>query len=232
MQRYVNFEWLATILIITALLTSVATTEITITTTDPNGKTITIPYRDPPDEADAAIKTVLSEYRRSTSDLIRKVKNPKTPNMQKVKYIYALGELRALRATSGLIENINFVATRPDPVLHLPRWRKYPAREALVKIGRYASTMIMDIIGGHKFDEEKVDGYAAVLAEIERPRYALMKLKERAGQAKDDKSRKQYETVIARLKSLADATDRPQKILVEEKGFLISNAVKIKITKD
>ena len=73
-----------------------------------------------------------------------------------------------------------------DPATRIARWGRYPARKALVKIGPYASRMIMSIIGSPKYDEAKLDGYAAVLAEIELPRYALMKLQDRLNEASID----------------------------------------------
>jgi hypothetical protein len=63
--------------------------------------------------------------------------------------------------------------------------------------------MIMEIIGSRKFNHAKADGYAAVIAGIESPRYALMKLDDRIAGAEDETVRVQYEAVKARIKRLA-----------------------------
>ena len=156
----------------------------------------------PEDEADQMTMAMLQTYSAATSHLIRQLHDRNMPNMAKVKIIYLLGELRVLGATGVLIENIDLVAEQMDPKTRIPRWGPYPAREALVKIGPYASRMIMNIIGSPKFDEAKLDGYAAVLREIESPRYALMKLQDRLSEAKGETLRGQYEAVVARIKTL------------------------------
>ena len=156
----------------------------------------------PEDKADEMTMAMLKTYSAATSELIRQLHVRNMPNMAKVKIIYLLGELRVLVATGVLIKNIDLVAEQMDPKTRIARWGPYPAREALVKIGPYASRMIMNIIGSPKFDEAKLDGYAAVLREIESPRYALMKLQDRLSEAKGETLRGQYEAVVARIKTL------------------------------
>jgi len=156
----------------------------------------------PEDEADQMTMAMLKTYSAATSELIRQLHVRNMPNMAKVKIIYLLGELRVLVATGVLIENINLTAERMDPKTRIARWGRHPAQEALVKIGPYASRMIMNIIGSPKFDEAKLDGYAAVLVVIESPRYALMKLQDRGAEAKDETLRGQCEAVVARIKTL------------------------------
>lgn len=157
----------------------------------------------PEDKADEMTMAILKTYYASTSELIRQLHGRNMPNMAKVKIIYLLGELRVLVATGVLIENINLTAERMDPKTRFPRWGRHPAQEALVKIGPYASQMIMNIIASPKFDEAKVDGYAAVLVGIESPRYALMKLQDWGAEAKDETLRGQCEAVAARVKTLS-----------------------------
>jgi len=169
--------------------------------------TFSIPdYRaTPEEEIDAITMEALETYDDAVGDLIGQLQHPpELSNKAKVLIIYALGELRAYRATDVLIENINLVAETTAPKLALPRWSRYPAREALVKIGRYASGRIIDIVGSHKFEKEKVDGYAGVLLEIEKAEYALMKLRDRLERSEDDTARKQYERVIERVRELAE----------------------------
>ena len=157
----------------------------------------------PEDKADEMTMAILKTYSAATSELIRQLHERNMPNMAKVKIIYLLGELRVLAATDVLIENINLTAERMDPKTRIAKWGRHPAQEALIKIGPYASRMIMNIIASPKFDEAKVDGYAAVLVEIESPRYALMKFQDRCVGAKDETLRGQCEAVAARVKTLS-----------------------------
>lgn len=162
----------------------------------------------PEDQADKMTNELLVAFNGAAGDLIAQLDGrPGLSNRAKVLIIYSLGGLRALRATWVLIENMNLVAERMDIKGGIARWGRYPAREALVKIGRYASRGIISIVGSHKFDKTKVDGYAAVLSEIDTPKYALMKLKDRLEKAEDEAARKQYEMVIARVEWIIASRD-------------------------
>lgn len=147
---------------------------------------------------------LLAAYNRTVHELVRQLEEDKNlSNYAKCQICYVLGTMRAQRAVSVLVENIDLKAEKVAPKDQLPRWFSHPAREALVQIGQAASCAIMDIIGSDKFDPTKVHAYAEVVAEIERPEYALMKLKERHTKTKEDKMRKQYEMVIARVQEIA-----------------------------
>jgi len=160
-------------------------------------------YRDATDEeADEMTNAIVETYSKTKLELIDQLRDRSMPNMGKVRIIYLLGELRALRASTILIKNINLVADRVDPRVKIARWWPYPARQALVKIGPYASGMILSIIGSGKFDQSKIDGYAVVLADIETPRYALMKLQDRLSKSEDEAVQKQYEAVIERVRKI------------------------------
>jgi len=189
------------IVLMVLVLTNVSTAAVTIRAGEgPNAVVI-----DLKDEWDGKVGKVLEEYHVTTSELISSLGEPNLPDKAKVKIVYALGKLRALRATPVLIENINLggVSTHLSMDIRIPPWGQYPAREALVRIGSYASTMIMKIIGSPKFDRAKVDGYATVIAKIETPRYALMKLDDRIAMAEDESVRQQYKAVKARIKEIA-----------------------------
>ncbi|MHC4260118.1 MAG: HEAT repeat domain-containing protein [Planctomycetota bacterium] len=190
------------VLLVMVILAGVVTAKVRITAVDPNGKEHEIEWA-LRDETDEMVDKIVRTQYETVSELIMAIAEPNVANMRKVKIIYALGELRAYHATSILIKNINLVAERPDIRVGIGRWGQYPAREALVKIGPYASRMIMEIIGSRKFDRAKVDGYAAVIAEIERPRYALMKLDDWIARAEDETVRGRYEVVKARIKQPA-----------------------------
>jgi len=182
----------------------------------------------PEDEADKMTMAMLQTYSAATSNLIRQLHDRNMPNMAKVKIIYLLGELRVLAATGVLIENINLTAERMDPKDRIARWGPYPAREALVKIGPYASRIIMQIIGSPKFDEAKLDGYVAVLAEIELPRYALMKLQDRLCETTDETIRGQYEAVVARLTAVEGKVPPPESKRLDPAKSLLSQDARIR----
>jgi len=182
----------------------------------------------PEAKADEMTLAMLKTYGAATSELIRQLHKPNMPNMAKVKIIYLLGELRVLAATGVLIKNINLAAERMDPKDRIARWGPYPAREALVKIGPYASRMIMQIIGSPKFDEAKLDGYAAVLAEIELPRYALMKLQDRLCETTDETIRGQYEAVVARLAAVKGKVPPPESKRLDPAKSLLSQDARIR----
>jgi hypothetical protein len=173
--------------------------KVTITTED--GRVIEFPMRD---EMDEVVEQGLKTYSKTVSDLVRRLKEPDTPNMAKVKVIYALGELRALGGRMVLIDNINLVAEHVDPALAIARWGRYPGREALVKIGRPRSSMLLEVIGSQKFREARVDGYAKVLVGIEGTRGAVMKLKDRMRQAEDAAAKQQYQMVIDRVEAIRE----------------------------
>ncbi|MHC4529921.1 MAG: hypothetical protein ACYS29_18790 [Planctomycetota bacterium] len=156
------------------------------------------------DAVDQMVDGVVKGYNETVGSLRRQLKQPNLPNMTKVKVAYALGELRAREGTWVLMENINLVAERGDLAIDIARWGQYPAREALVKIGRYASRTIMDIIGSQKFAQPSVDGYAAVLAEIEGASYAVMKLKDRMRKAKDATVKQRYQMVIDGVEAIRE----------------------------
>ena len=162
----------------------------------------------PEDQADEMTSKLLAAFNGAAGDLIGQLEGqPGLSNRAKVLIIYSLGELRALRATWVLVRNINLRAEGAQAALKRSRWGAYPAREALVKIGPYASRTIITVVGARKFDKAKVDGYAAVLSEIETPKCALMRLKDRIEETKEDEARKQYEIVMARVEQMIASMD-------------------------
>jgi len=136
------------------------------------------------------------------NQLMGNLRRPGLTNAAKVRIVYLLGKLRAIRATGILIRNINLRDENPPPSLRLPRWFQYPARGALVKVGHYALRVMIRDIGSEQFRQEDVEGYAHVFMAIEGPRYAVMKLQDHLAKAEDDKSRKHYEMVIERVKEM------------------------------
>lgn len=158
----------------------------------------------PTAQADEMTDQLLAAYNRTVDELLRQLKQEKNlSNYAKCQICYVLGKMRAQRAVTVLVENIDLKAEEVAPKGRLPRWFSYPAREALVQIGQPASYAIMDIIGSNKLEPTKVHAYAEVVAEIEGSEYALMKLRERHTKTKEDKIQKQYEMVIARVQEIA-----------------------------
>ncbi|MHC4867717.1 MAG: hypothetical protein ACYTEX_26905, partial [Planctomycetota bacterium] len=188
-----------TVLLLALIWPCLSMGKVTITTED--GQVIELNKKD---ETDEVIEQAMKTYSRTVSDLARRLKEPDASNMTKVKMIYALGQLRALAARMILIENINLLAEQMDPTVRIARWGPYPAREALVNIGRPRSWMLLGVIGSQKFREARVDGYAEVLAGIEGPEGAVMKLKDRMRQAKDSAAKRQYQMVIDGVEAIRE----------------------------
>lgn len=155
-------------------------------------------------ELDRQTEGVVTTHRALVAELTRQLRSRTLSNASRVYIVYLLGQLRPADpgAITALIENINLVAERVVKVRHIARWGGHPAQEALVRIGRRASGMILNIIGSAKFDAAKVNGYAYVLVDVEQPKYAHMKLCDRLAEAKDAEVRKQYQMVMARVQEV------------------------------
>jgi hypothetical protein len=167
-------------------------------TVDGNSVEVEYPYKK--DSVDEMVECEVKHYNESVERLIGKMKEPNAPFMSSEKIMCALGKLRAVEAVDVLIENINLESHVRHLATDVRVGKDYPARTALVQIGRPASLRIMDIVGNDdKFDEARLDGYANVLAEIEGPGYALMKLEERLKKVKNPEVRKQYSKVMDRI---------------------------------
>lgn len=188
-----------TVLLITLILVPIAAADVTVTV---GGKTVD-PFKK--DAVDQMVDGVVRQYNEMVGNLRRELKQPNLPNMTKVKVAYALGELRAREGISVLIDNINLIAERGDRTVGIGRWlSEYPAREALVKIGRPRSWTLLGVIGSQKFREARVDGYAGVLVGIEGAQGAAMKLKDRMRQAKETAVKQQYQMVIDRVEAIRE----------------------------
>jgi len=174
-----------------------------------DGNVVEVDYPYKRDAVDEMVDGVVRHYNETVGRLISELKDPNAPFMSHEKIIGALGTLRAVEAVDVLIENINLVSQIRWLALDVRLGPDYPARKALIKIGRPASLMIMDIVANcNKYDEAKVNGYAQVLAEIEGSRYALMKLEERLGKVENPKVWKQHEKVMDRVRKIQARHDR------------------------
>jgi hypothetical protein len=89
-------------------------------------------------EADEATTQVVKSYDQIVVELMSQIQKEKATREGLVYCVYLLGEFRALRAVSLLVDHIDLEATRIDPKLRKGRWGVYPAEEALVKIGDHS----------------------------------------------------------------------------------------------
>jgi len=198
MKRLVVFG----VLVFVAVGVGICVAGITIrASADGNAVEVDYPYKK--DAVDEMVDGVVRHYNETVGKLISELKDPNAPFMSDEKIIGALCRLRAVKAVGVLIENINLVSQQI--ALDVSLGADYPARTALIRIGRPASRRITEIVGsGNKYDEAKVDGYAQVLAEIEGARYALMKLKERLSKVENSDIRKQYEKVMEQVAKIQE----------------------------
>ncbi len=150
---------------------------------------------------DKQTEAILETHRDLVAELTGQLRSKTLSNASRVYIVYLLGELRPAdpSAITLLIENVDLVAEKTDLRIRPPRWSSHPAEEALAKIGRRASDMILHIIGSSKFDPGKASSYARVLVDVEESKYALMRLTDRLAETKDEEVRKQYEMVMARV---------------------------------
>ena len=164
--------------------------------------------RIPVDEAEQHTQQVLELRTVAISKLIAQVEAPRTPMAAKAETIYLLGALRAPEAVTALIENINFVDSRVFAATRDTDRGGYIARRALVEIGEPSARWIYLIIAdAHnldtvRFDKSQVEGFVEVLAGIETPKVALMKLKEGREKARDAKIKGNFDLVIEGLKKM------------------------------
>jgi hypothetical protein len=95
-------------------------------------------------ECDEAVNRVVDAYYAACGSALEQLRRQDVPVEGKVYAIYMLGELRSFHAVTELIANIDLKASKVDPRLRDARWGLYPAQEALVKIGRPATSTILD----------------------------------------------------------------------------------------
>jgi hypothetical protein len=93
-------------------------------------------------EGDAAANRIVSDYETTCSNLITQLRLAKSDEARTL-LIYALGELRAVRAAEVIVEHIDLKPPRRDLALKIARWGPFPAVEALTKIGRPAVNEIL-----------------------------------------------------------------------------------------
>jgi hypothetical protein len=88
-------------------------------------------------EASDSVNNIIDQNRKLVATLVGEIRQNDFPADSKLCAIYLLGELRPndINAVDALMENIDYVATRGDIRISIARWGKYPAEEALEKIG-------------------------------------------------------------------------------------------------
>jgi hypothetical protein len=88
-------------------------------------------------------KTICSEY---ITNLLVQLQDAGLSNDKKVLIIYLLGELRPRDTNSieVLIRYIDLKAPKIELKTRPPRWGRYPARDALVKIGKPAVNIVLE----------------------------------------------------------------------------------------
>ena len=107
------------------------------------------------EEADKYSADILVAQSKSINELVNQLSVAKSVDA-KVQLIYVLGELRATLAISKLVEFIDFEMQIPIFQPQMRRWGKYPAQEALVKIGLDSVKYIVPRLGKEKADDRRV----------------------------------------------------------------------------
>jgi hypothetical protein len=125
----------------------------------PDFKEITYPA------GDEHVNRIVGSYESTIINLINQLQADLSAEQQTY-VIYILGELRAIQARTILVERIDFEATKMDPRFKIGRWGRYPAAEALVKIGRPAINEIL-AKASRRQNESRLKQMAAVIHDVE-----------------------------------------------------------------
>ena len=89
----------------------------------------------------------ITAYNDAIRDIVNQLNQNGLSNEAKVYCIYLLGQLHAAEGVSVLIDKIETEANKVDPKDRIGRWGKYPAQEALAKIGKSAANAILEKLG-------------------------------------------------------------------------------------
>jgi len=167
------------------------------------------------EEREKTAETILKNQKEVIKQLIdfaaKKVEPLRSESLKAVEYpwrdnkhlsILLLGDLRASEAVPVLVENIEYENTKIIDVWgHLDKSERYPAVEALIKIGMPSVEPVIEKMA--RYDKECVARYNCVFI-IERilgTHLAKEKLKIVIEQTKDPAVRKNLEAVLPLLKT-------------------------------
>jgi len=115
---------------------------------------------------DASVNNAVHAYYDAVDEILRQMRQENLSNEGKVYCAYLLGELRAAKAISILLKNIDLKAEKIDPKIAGVRWNVYPAQDALAKIGMPAVHMILDRLGKEE-NEDRRKLMCRVIAKVE-----------------------------------------------------------------
>jgi len=151
-------------------------------------------------EADKAAEEILRNYTAAGGELVwQQLREAKT-NAGKVRLIYVLGRIRYKQAVTELIKMIDLQAEGIDPKTAIARWGRYPAAEALARIGTDSTKTMNSIVRvlGTEENELRRKLMVRVLAEVLDKEVAQFAV-ERALKNAADAEKPNYEKALAVL---------------------------------
>ena len=120
--------------------------------------------------------------------------------------IYLIGALRFSDGVNELINRIDFdVGERNHEIHREPLWERYPAMEALIKIGKPSVQPILNLLSQEK-DELRIDLAIKVLRYVEGPEMSMILLENYYKSSKNIEKRNILKKAILKLKQLIKQT--------------------------
>jgi hypothetical protein len=129
-------------------------------------------------EMEKVVNRILKKNKRLITGLIQQLREEQLSNEGKVYAVYLLGNLRAYAAVDRLIANIDLKASSVDPKTRIGRWGPYPAQGALVKIGKPASSAVLESLSKEK-DALRRKLMCAVLVDVEGKEISQIRIRKK-----------------------------------------------------
>jgi hypothetical protein len=151
------------------------------------------------DEADTAVNEAVQARGAVIDNLLIQLRDPALPNEAKVHIVYVLGQWRADKAVTALVDMIDLMAVRVDPKLAPGRWGLHPAQEALARIGRPSVTLILKKLGGEN-NELRRRLMCMVLIDVEGKGIAALRVQKVLEATDDPAQRANLEAALTELR--------------------------------
>ena len=152
-------------------------------------------------EASDSVNNIIDQKTKLVATLVSEIRQSDFPADSKTCAFYLLGELRPndINAVDALMQNIDFVATRGDIRISIARWGKYPAEEALGKIGMPVVHAALTFYLPKEENQLKRHLMCEVLYDALTPDIAIPTLKQWIAKESDPQKRANLELALKEL---------------------------------
>lgn len=152
-------------------------------------------------DAERLGEAILDAHQRVVAALLRQVDRDEATPDQRAWPVYLLGELRAVPAVPTLLRHIDLKVTKVEPKYKIGRWSSHPAADALAKIGRPASQMILNTLATEP-DANRRKLMQGVLYDVEGSELGVYLLQRRVERVQDDQQKRWLLEAIEQLRVL------------------------------